>query len=75
MIDLPVIKAFTHEGRAFTVGETITVTPITAAALHHRGLVSLTRGYRVAAVAAAPVQTPKRRRNAYRRRDLTAETP
>ena len=74
MVEVPVIKAFTHEGRAFTVGETITVSPIEAAALHRRGVVSLTRGYETKVV--EPAVTPTRRRRAtYRRRDLTAETP
>jgi hypothetical protein len=45
LVEVPVTKAFTHEGRAFAVGETIVVSPIEAAALHRRGLVSLTRGY------------------------------
>lgn len=50
MVEVPVIQAFTHEGRAFAIGETIFVSPIEAAALHRRGLVSITRGY----VAKAP---------------------
>jgi len=50
LVEVPVIKSFTHEGRAIAVGETIVVAPIEAAALHRRGLVSLTRGY----VAPAP---------------------
>jgi hypothetical protein len=42
-VRVPVIKAFTHEGRAFSVGESVTVSPIMAAALSQRGVVSLTK--------------------------------
>jgi hypothetical protein len=82
MVDLPVIKAFTHDGRALRVGDTITVSPLVAAALHRRGLVSLTRGYKTAAIKAEPVvpsatsetaAEPYQRRR-YRRRDMTAES-
>ncbi|MDH5244820.1 MAG: hypothetical protein OEW98_00090 [Betaproteobacteria bacterium] len=78
MIDVPVIAPFTHEGRVLRVGETIRVSPLTAAALHRRRLVSLTTGYVAAAPEPAPepapvIVAPVRRKRTYRRRDLVAE--
>ncbi len=72
MVEVPVIQAFTHEGRALSIGETVMVTPLVAAALHRRGLVSLTKGYQSKVV--TPETPRRRRRNSYRRRDLVPET-
>ena len=70
MVRVPVIKAFAHEGRAYQAGDTIDVAPVVAAALHHRGVVSLTRDVRAQQSADPPKKSPSRR---YRRRDLQAE--
>ncbi len=75
MIDVPVLRAFTHEGRALVPGDTARVSLVAAAVLHRQGVISLTRKYRTAALAEPEPEpeTPRRRRR-YRRRDLTAET-
>ena len=70
VVAVPVIKAFDHDGVAWHVGQTISVEPIVAASLAQRGVVSLTRGYQTAAI---EPEKPKRRRRAYRRRDMVAE--
>lgn len=72
MVEVPVIKAFTHEGRAFVVGDTITVAPVAAAALHRQGLVSLTKGYQTAAIP-SPRARKRTRGATYKRRDMRAE--
>jgi len=78
MIDVPVLRAFTHEGRALAPGDIARMSPFAAAVLHRQGYVSLTR-IRTAHITPEPEPepvpdpTPKRRRR-YRRRDLTAET-
>jgi hypothetical protein len=71
VVTVPVIKAFAHEGRALRVGDTVTVAPLVAAALAQAGRVSLSKGYRTAALREAR-PTPRRRR-AYKRRDMVAE--
>jgi hypothetical protein len=74
MVTVPVIAAFTHEGRAYRAGEAITIAPVVAAILHRRGVVSLTRGTAQAVQAPVAEQAPTtRRRRTYRRRDLVAE--
>ena len=88
MIDVAVIKSFSHEGREIAPGDTLRVTPVEAAALHRRGVITLTRGYRTAALEPdpPPADPPKRRprkkdddhtddtpRRRYRRRDMTPE--
>lgn len=77
MVEVPVIQRFTHEGRALSVGDTIQVSPLVAAALHRRGLVSLTKGYQAKVVTPEPetANPRRRRRGTYQRRDMTAETP
>ena len=76
MIDVPVLRAFTHEGRALAPGDIARMSPFAAAVLHRQGFISLTR-IRTTALQPepepVPEPTPKRRRR-YRRRDLTAET-
>jgi hypothetical protein len=74
MVEVPVIKAFTHEGRDLRVGDIIRVAPIVAAVLYRRGVISVTRGYRAAVVVPEPpAEVTPRRRRAYKRRDLSAE--
>lgn len=76
LVDVPVLRPFTHEGRALAVGEILHVSPIVAAALHRRGLVSLTRQYaaKVMTPKSEPDPVPQPRRRRYRRRDLSAES-
>lgn len=85
-VTVPAIKAFTYQGRAVSPGDLVTMSPVDASLAHRQGQVSLTRGYRVAAMKAAepepdptpvpdiqpePEAEPRRRR--YRRRDMVAE--
>jgi hypothetical protein len=80
-VTVPVIAAFAYHGRSLSIGDTVTVTPIEAAALARQGVVSIESGYQAKVLASEP---PKRRRGRprkdgstaprnYRRRDLTAE--
>ena len=74
MVSVRVIAAFTHEGRAFQTGDTITVPPVTAAVLHRQGYVSLTKPtYATKDDQANETSEPPRRRRTYRRKDLVAE--
>lgn len=80
-VTVPVIAAFEHQGRSLSIGDTVTVAPVEAAALARRGVVSIESGYRTKVVTAEP---PARRRGrprkdadtgerTYRRRDLVSE--
>ncbi len=75
MVEVPVIKAFSHDGQAYGVGDRVRVEPLQAAALARRGLVSLTRGYRTKPMTAAPAAAPEppKRGRRYRRRDMVPE--
>ena len=75
MIDVPVLRAFTHEGRALAPGDIARMSPFAAAVLHRQGFISLTR-IRTTALQSEPdpVPVPTKRRRRYRRRDLTPET-
>lgn len=64
MVSVPVIKAFDHEGRSYTVGDMIEVEPVTAAILARRGVVTLSRGYRPPAAKV---------RGRYNRKDVVAD--
>lgn len=55
-VTVPAITDFVYEGRAFSAGQSITVSPVQAAALHRQQKVSLTRGYRTAAVRAVAAE-------------------
>jgi hypothetical protein len=61
VIVVTVLKRFTHEGRAYAVGETLRVSAVTAAALHFAGKATAT-------------QPSVRRRKTYLTRHLTAES-
>jgi hypothetical protein len=84
VVTVPAIKAFIHEGRQVTPGDGVRVTPVTAAVLARKGLVSLTKaykptyGYLTRDVVLAEDETPSeegpKAKRAYRRRDMTAET-
>jgi hypothetical protein len=78
---VPVIKAFEFEGRRVRAGDRLTVSPVTAAALHFQGAVSLLHGDLAPTpapiepdpVIVAPAPVAKRTtRRTYRRKDLRA---
>ena len=71
MIALVALTAFTLNGITFKEGDTLDVRPLEAAMLTHRKKAEFASKYQVAAQVA---ETPKRRRRAYKRRDLVAET-
>ena len=48
LVRVPVIKAFEHQGRPVTVGQSLELTPLDAAILARRGVVSLTRSLQFA---------------------------
>ena len=64
------LTAFTLNGIDFKEGDTLDVRPLEAAMLTHRKKAEFASKYQVAAQVA---ETPKRRRRAYKRRDLVAE--
>lgn len=68
-VSVPLIRSFEHEGRYVAAGESITVTPIEAAVLAQRGIVSLTKqtythraSVAAPAIEAAPEPAPRGRR-------------
>lgn len=79
-VTVPAIRPFEYDGRYVAAGESITTTPIEAAALAYRGMVSLSPGYQHRAMFQADpapqpepvVEAPKRRR---RRRSESAPEP
>lgn len=78
-VTVPVIKAFRHNGREVSVGESVTVSPLNASILARKQLVSLARNYQTRVVTPESESEPPRRRRGrprkgtYERSDMRAE--
>lgn len=71
-VDVPVIKAFTHDdGRRYRPGDRVTVAPVHALALARRGLVSLSPTYQTRHLEPEPLPPLRTRRS----RKTAAKTP
>lgn len=72
MIALVATKAFTHNGLSLHPGDRLEVRPIEAAALTYQQKAVFEHQYSTRHLI-AETSTPKRKRRAYRRRDLVAD--
>jgi hypothetical protein len=75
IVTVPVVKEFTHEGRTFQPGDTISCAPVFALAWERKGYVSLQPNYQTRALTPEPVAVRRRGRprKDYQRADMRAE--